>query len=123
MSLGIWSLPLLPVAACLLVAQTVQTPSVSRSAQQPAKQPVSPALIATGQALFLQDCAFCHGKDAGGGETGPDLTRSRLVRADVSGDKIGEVVRNGRPDKGMPPFNLTVPEISALSAFIHDQWR
>ena len=43
-------------------------------------QPISPALIESGQTLFLQDCAFCHGRDAGGGETGPDLTRSKLGR-------------------------------------------
>ena len=33
-------------------------------------------LAAAGGALFQQNCAFCHGRDAGGGETGPDLTRS-----------------------------------------------
>src|SRR5580698_2177492 len=37
------------------------------------------AQIDAGGTLFLQNCAFCHGKDAGGGESGPDLTRSKLV--------------------------------------------
>ena len=37
-----------------------------------------------------------------GGETGPDLTRSQVVAEDVKGDKIGPVVRSGRPEKGMP---------------------
>src|SRR6202012_5091315 len=57
-----------------------------------------------GGSLFQQNCAFCHGRDAGGGETGPDLTRSKLVSSDVGGDKIGDVVLHGRPDKGMPAF-------------------
>jgi mono/diheme cytochrome c family protein len=39
-----------------------------------------------GGPIFLQQCGFCHGRDAGGGEDGPDLTRSKLVAADVSGD-------------------------------------
>jgi cytochrome c oxidase cbb3-type subunit 3 len=56
---------------------------------------------AAGGSLFQQNCAFCHGRDAGGGETGPDLTRSKLVTADVGGDKIGDVVLHGRPDKGI----------------------
>ena len=81
----------------------------------------SPDLVQQGRALFRKDCSFCHGRDAGGGETGPDLTRSKLVAADVDGDKIGPVVRNGRPDKGMPPFDRSDQEIASLVAFIHTQ--
>ena len=56
-----------------------------------------------------------------GGETGPDLTRSKTVLADVNGDKISEVVRNGRPEKKMPAFNFSAPELEGLAAFIHGQ--
>jgi cytochrome c oxidase cbb3-type subunit 3 len=79
------------------------------------------ALTKAGQALFLQNCAFCHGKDAGGGETGPDLTGSALVASDVHGNKIGEVIRDGRPARGMPAFHLGDPDINAIVAFIHNQ--
>ncbi len=78
-------------------------------------------MVQKGRALFQQDCSFCHGRDAGGGETGPDLTRSKLVTEDVDGDKIGAVVRNGRPDKGMPRFDFSDEEIASLTAFIHTQ--
>jgi cytochrome c oxidase cbb3-type subunit 3 len=74
-----------------------------------------------GAPLFVQQCGFCHGRDAAGGEEGPDLTRSKLVAADVSGDKIGPVVREGRPEKGMPRFSFSRAEMAALVAFIHDQ--
>ncbi len=74
-----------------------------------------------GGALFRQNCAFCHGRDAGGGETGPDLTRSKLVSQDVAGNKIAEVLRDGRPDKGMPPFNFSTADVEELVAFIHEQ--
>ncbi len=80
-----------------------------------------PALVESGQSLFQQNCAFCHGRDAGGGETGPDLTRSKLVSEDTGGDKIGNVVRNGRPQQGMPSFNFSDPQIASLVAFIHSQ--
>ncbi len=80
-----------------------------------------PALVRKGREVFQQDCSFCHGRDAGGGETGPDLTRSKLVTADVDGDKIGAVVRSGRPDKGMPRFDFSDEEIASLTAFIHTQ--
>src|ERR1700733_5340963 len=76
---------------------------------------------AAGGALFQQNCAFCHGGDAGGGETGPDLTRSKLVTSDVGGDKIGDVVLHGRPDKGMPAFPFSADKMAQLTAFIHSE--
>ncbi len=85
------------------------------------------ALLASAQSpnpaasLFSQHCGFCHGRDAGGGEDGPDLTRSKLVAADVKGDKIAPVIRDGRPEKGMPRFTLGDSDIATLVTFIHDQ--
>ena len=70
---------------------------------------------------FTSQCGFCHGRDAAGGETGPDLTRSKLVAEDHKGDKIGPLVRAGRPDQGMPAFTLSDAELVAIVAFIHDQ--
>ena len=49
-----------------------------------------------GQMLFAARCGFCHGRDAAGGETGPDLTSSPLVKDDVGGDKLIPVIRDGR---------------------------
>jgi cytochrome c oxidase cbb3-type subunit III len=121
------------VGSCLLQAQSagtppqspnpaVQTPSVTRQESKPATTETYPAeLVKNGQGLFGQNCGFCHGKDAGGGESGPDLTRSQLVTEDVKGNKISEIVRNGRPEKGMPRFNLPEMDMAAIVAFIHDQ--
>ena len=110
-----------------LVASAEQAPSNSkqsagRASQNSAALKTYPSdLVQEGSTLFRKDCAFCHGRDAGGGESGPDLTRSKLVSADVKGDKIGPVVRNGRPDKGMPPFDRSNQQIASLVAFIHTQ--
>jgi mono/diheme cytochrome c family protein len=75
---------------------------------------------AAGEAQFQQNCAFCHGRDAMGGESGPDLTRSKLVSSDTDGSKIAQVIREGRTtgDKRMPAFQLSSSEVSALIAFI-----
>ena len=78
-------------------------------------------LASAGEALFRQNCAFCHGRDAQGGETGPDLTQSKVVRRDVGGNRISEVVRNGRPEKKMPAFHFSNQEMFSLVAFIHEQ--
>ncbi|GAC1422830.1 MAG: hypothetical protein NVSMB62_18860 [Acidobacteriaceae bacterium] len=89
------------------------------STTTPAAHPA--ATSGVGGALFQQNCAFCHGRDTQGGESGPDLTRSKLVQSDVMGDKISEVVRNGRPEKKMPAFNFSKQELLDLAEFIHAQ--
>lgn len=93
----------------------------SNQSAQKAPSSESQETVKAGQSTFMQNCAFCHGRDAGGGETGPSLTTSKLVAGDVGGNKIGEVVRNGRPDKGMPRFNFSEQDLSAVVAFIHNQ--
>ncbi len=98
--------------------------------QSPASQPGPPTVtpqtypseqIQAGALRFTSQCGFCHGRDAAGGETGPDLTRSELVAQDTRGDKIGPLLRAGRADKGMPSFNLSATDVGAIVAFIHDQ--
>ena len=84
-------------------------------------QSYPPEQVRAGQPLFSAQCGFCHGRDAMGGETGPDLTRAPLVAADVRGDKIVPLVRTGRVDKGMPAFTFSDADLAAMVAFIHDQ--
>ena len=86
-----------------------------------ARQAAPTEQVQKGQSLFATQCAFCHGRDAAGGETGPDLTSSELVEKDLNGNEIGPVVRSGRIDKGMPPFNLSDADLAAVVAFIHEQ--
>lgn len=87
----------------------------------PVHQSYPQATIASGQTLFVQQCGFCHGRDATGGESGPDLTKSKLVSSDKAGENISQVIHNGRPAKGMPSFNLPDAEVTSLVAFIHYQ--
>jgi cytochrome c oxidase cbb3-type subunit 3 len=125
-----WSARLAALFLVTLAVSAAQTPTPTHTAPAPGgakktaapvSKPYPPALVESGNALFRKDCSFCHGRDAGGGETGPDLTRSELVATDVNGNKIGEVVRSGRPDKGMPHFDVTAQQIAGLAAFIHTQ--
>jgi uncharacterized protein len=115
------------VSARADVAAMEQTPpSQASPASLPPPATATPqsypaAQVQAGQTLFAAQCGFCHGRDAMGGESGPDLTRAPLVADDVRGDKIGPAVRVGRVDKGMPAFNLGDADVAALVAFIHDQ--
>jgi len=76
-----------------------------------------------GQLAFTISCAFCHGIDARGGETGPDLVRSEMLLNDDGGDLLGPFLRVGRPDLGMPPFQLSDSEDSDLAAFVRTETR
>jgi len=84
-------------------------------AQSPSRE-----MVTRGQSQFTQSCGFCHAPDATGAR-GPDLVRSKIVAHDVNGNLIGEVIRNGRPDKGMPPLPLNTEQITAIAAFLHNR--
>jgi cytochrome c oxidase cbb3-type subunit 3 len=77
-----------------------------------------PAAVERGQKVFVAQCGFCHGTNANGGETGPDLIRSVLALDDENGEHIGPVIQKGRPDKGMPAFPMTDAQIADISAFL-----
>jgi cytochrome c oxidase cbb3-type subunit III len=74
--------------------------------------------VERGHKTFQQSCGFCHGPDATGAR-GPDLVRSPLVAHDVKGDKIGEVIRLGRPDKGMPAMPLSDQQVLDIAGYLH----
>ncbi len=74
-----------------------------------------------GEPLFTQNCAACHGQNARGGQ-GPNLLRSVVVLHDEKGEEIGQVIHDGRPQGGMPPFpNLSEAERYDIAEFLHEQ--
>jgi uncharacterized protein len=109
------------IAAMEQTAPSQASPASSPPPATATPQSYPPEQVQAGQPIFTAQCGFCHGRDAMGGETGPDLTRAPLVAEDVRGDKIGPAVRTGRVDKGMPAFSLSDADLAAVVAFIHDQ--
>ena len=77
--------------------------------------------VQRGRAQFAQSCAFCHGPNATGGTHGPSLIRSGVVRHDENGSLIAAVIREGRPDQGMPPIQLTAAQIADIVAFLRSR--
>lgn len=70
-----------------------------------------------GHQQFIQSCGFCHGRNAAGG-TGPNLIYSAVVRHDSDGSDIAKVIREGRPDKGMPPVKITEAQMGEIIAYV-----
>jgi cytochrome c oxidase cbb3-type subunit III len=93
---------------------------VARPEAYPPRVPEDPAMVERGKTLYGVNCAFCHGSDARGGETGPNLLRSQLVLNDQHGELITPVVQNGRPERGMPKLDLTTAQVRDIAAFIHN---
>jgi len=106
-----------PVVNPAKPVQTGANDSVSAAAIAESKQ--DPAAVERGGKVFSTYCAGCHGIAAKGGPGAPDLVRSLLVLDDEKGILIAPVIREGRPDKGMPKLNLTEPQISDIVAWLH----
>jgi cytochrome c oxidase cbb3-type subunit 3 len=106
--------------SCCVVFGAFVSFVVIGSAQQQALTPVADtAAVERGQKLLVDQCGFCHGANARGGSGGPDLTRSTLVQTDEDGKQLGEFLAAGRPDKGMPKFDMPRAQVSDLAAFLH----
>jgi cytochrome c oxidase cbb3-type subunit 3 len=125
MNKHLWLFVYLLMASVVGLSQNAGPQAPSPASRRPPAtvnpQSYAPEQVQAGQVLFAARCGQCHGRDAGGGEDGPDLTRSAVVVQDLRGDKIGEVVRSGRANKGMPRFDLNAADMSAIVAFIHNQ--
>lgn len=124
--------PVLLVTLTIAVAQEPQAPPTNAPPPPPAAArrggfaqsffglgaPPDPAAVDRGQKLFVSNCGFCHGTNATGGNSGPDLVHSVLVLHDEgTGKEIGPVILNGRPAQGMPKFAFSDAQIKDLAAF------
>ena len=118
---GVWLIAVFAAQGASTQGRGQASPAAQRPPSSTTAQQYPRDQIERGRGQFASQCGFCHGRDAAGGESGPDLTRSTLVAADVRGDRIGPVVRTGRVDKGMPAFTLSDADLTAVVAFIHDQ--
>src|SRR5678816_967052 len=107
------------IAIVALIVPQASAQAQTRARANEAGAVSDPAQVERGKALYGVRCTFCHGADARGGEGGPNLVRSGLVLNDVKGELIIPVVQNGRPDLGMPKFDLTLTQISDIAAFLH----
>ncbi len=130
----VMSLTAVLLTAVRLGAQQPSAPPASPAAQKPeapASAPAQahpptdedggfdPAAVERGRQLLVQQCGFCHGSNARGGQQGPDLTRSDMVQSDESGKQLGAFLKVGRPELKMPRFDLPEKDVSDLAAFLH----
>src|SRR5579871_2616969 len=68
-----------------------------------------------GRQQFESRCSRCHGGDATGGETGPNIIQQIDARTDAD---LAAFLRTGRPSGGMPAFDLPAQEMTALVGYL-----
>lgn len=71
----------------------------------------------TGEQLFKQRCAICHGGRGEGGTVGVDLTRDD-VQVRLSDLNIYTALTRGIPGTNMPPSNVSITDGLRLTAYV-----
>ena len=68
-----------------------------------------------GQQQYESRCGRCHGGDATGGESGPNILGAITARNDAD---LAAFLREGRPSAGMPAFTLSQTELAELIPYM-----
>jgi mono/diheme cytochrome c family protein len=121
MSPRILFLFLLAVLLCAQEPAVRPTPPGRGAAAAVTGSGQDPVAVERGAKLFATNCAGCHGAAARGGPGAPDLLRSIIVLDDEKGILIAPVIRNGRPDLGMPKSMLPDAQVADIIAWLHVQ--
>lgn len=114
-----------------LLAAAMTFWSLTAAAALAAAQDAAPKTARTGQQIFLETCAACHGPDGKGRSRSrvgfdvplPDFTDPDFASREPHSDWAG-IARNGGPSRGfseiMPSFHdaLTMEEIEAAVAYV-----
>ncbi|MES2942518.1 MAG: cytochrome-c oxidase, cbb3-type subunit III [Pseudomonadota bacterium] len=80
-----------------------------------------PRALAIGERVFMNNCAQCHGSDARGGKSYPNLTNAGTAWLGArSAEHIVQTITNGRTGM-MPPMGAAIggePEISEVANYV-----
>ena len=100
-----------------------QPPAVQQIARAPV---VDQAAHDRGRALWASHCIDCHGSQARGSDTGPNIIRTKTVNFDrsaaVAGSVLGPFLKAGHPTQSQKPSaSFTDEEVVALANFVRQR--
>ncbi len=100
-----------------ITAVVEQVPEVSESELVALLQ--EPAELTSGEEIFLDKCALCHG-EFGEGLIGPNLIDNYWIHGTGKISDIAITIRSGIPDKGMAAWQDRIPgeNILQIAAYI-----
>ena len=104
------------VLAALWAASSVVTWAQTQLQNQAQK---NPRLTSTqGKQMFTSICAGCHGLDGRGAERAPNIADRPQVQR-LSDAQISNIISNGIPGTGMPPFHSLQPsDLEAIVGYL-----
>jgi mono/diheme cytochrome c family protein len=123
----------LAVALCAAVGLAAQQPApappatAAPAARPPVARPVvDQAAHDRGRALWALECVECHGAQARGSDTGPNIIRTKTVNYDrfaqQAGSELGPFLKAGHPTQSKKPSaSFTDAEIAALANFLRQR--
>lgn len=86
------------------------------------KHVVDAAAADRGKKIWAGECITCHGTQARGTDSGPNLVQSVIVLHDRYGSDIGPFLRKGHPTQSREPSaSFSDGQIADLSHFIHQR--
>ena len=100
-----------------------QTPAVRQIPRAPV---VDQAAHDRGRALWASHCIDCHGSQARGSDTGPNIIRTKTVNfdrtAEQAGSVLGPFLKAGHPTQSKKPSaSFTDEEVVALAHFLRQR--
>lgn len=119
---GLHGLMLACAFAVATVCLSAQTPT-PRPGVGPADRPKVDATAADrGRRVWSAECITCHGAQARGTATGPNLIRSLVVLRDRYGSELGPFLKRGHPmQSGSPSASLTEQQVVDLTHFLRQR--
>jgi cytochrome c oxidase cbb3-type subunit III len=118
----------LAATLCAAVGLSAQQPAPAPAARPPvARSPaVDSAAHDRGRALWASHCIECHGTQARGSDTGPNIIRTKTANYDRSapqaGSVLGPFLKAGHPTQSKKPSaSFTDEEITALANFLRQR--
>lgn len=82
-----------------------------------AQHDYTPLDVERGEALFIENCAVCHGPE---GDAVPGVTLARgKFRHASSDEELALVIKNGIPGTAMPPGNFREAQLKDLVVYLH----
>jgi mono/diheme cytochrome c family protein len=114
--------------ACAAVGLSAQAPPPAPPPPRPpvGRPVVDQAAHDRGRALWATQCVGCHGAQARGSDTGPNIIRTTTVNFDrfapQAGSVLGPFLKAGHPTQsGKPGASFTDAEIADLANFVRQR--